>query len=358
MCLYPKLIINPKYKPNKKNNWTAPPIKDKRTMYVPVGCTKCMECIKQRARGWKLRLLEEIQQHGRTQKHFVTLTLSNEELTKLSTEIDEQGYERDNAIATLATRRFLERWRAKYGKSIKHWLVTELGHNGTENIHLHGIIFTDKPEEIAKIWKYGYVWVGSYVNEATVNYIIKYCTKIDLQHSQYKPKILTSPGIGAQYTHTPQARKHRFNPSGNTHEVYITRQGYKIALPAYYRNKLYTDEQREKLWIQKLEKKERWVDGSRISIAHGDQEYYNVLQYARLKNQRLGYGNDETDWSKSKYENDRRNMLHGQRTQPNLTNHQPLGNKTLDRPRKMDTNKQIENTRRWLQKMSNRTEQI
>ena len=29
-------------------------------------------------------------------------------------------------------------------KSVRHWLITELGHNGTENIHLHGIIWTNK----------------------------------------------------------------------------------------------------------------------------------------------------------------------------------------------------------------------
>ena len=84
--------------------------------------------------------------------------------------------------------------------------MTELGHNGTENIHLHGIIWTkEDAKKIRKQWKNGFVWLGNqnsygqitnYVNSKTVNYIIKYITKIDEQHKAYQPKILCSKGIG------------------------------------------------------------------------------------------------------------------------------------------------------------------
>ena len=46
---------NTKY---KKNRGEIPPIKDQRTVYVPVGCGVCIECKKQNARNWQLRLLE------------------------------------------------------------------------------------------------------------------------------------------------------------------------------------------------------------------------------------------------------------------------------------------------------------
>ena len=46
MCLYPKLIINPKYKVNKKNGGNIPPMIDERVKYVPIGCQKCIECKK------------------------------------------------------------------------------------------------------------------------------------------------------------------------------------------------------------------------------------------------------------------------------------------------------------------------
>ena len=51
MCLYPKLIKNKKYVPNKKNKGKVPTPPDERVLWVPVGCGKCIECMKQKARG-------------------------------------------------------------------------------------------------------------------------------------------------------------------------------------------------------------------------------------------------------------------------------------------------------------------
>ena len=185
MCLYPRIIKNRKYVANKKNKGIVPQAKDKRVLYVPVGCGNCMECKKQKSRQWQVRLEEEIRKNKNGK--FVTLTFSEESLTELGKEIKNlSGYELDNEIATKGTRRFLERWRKKYKKSVRHWLVTELGQTNTERIHLHGIIWTDEIEEISKIWKYGMITIGErryingkamngnstgFVNEQTIGYI-------------------------------------------------------------------------------------------------------------------------------------------------------------------------------------------
>ena len=66
-------------------------------------------------------------------------------------------WDTDNKAAAYAVRHWLERVRKKTKKSVKHWLITELGHKGTERIHLHGIIWT-KDSELIKKWGYGYVW--------------------------------------------------------------------------------------------------------------------------------------------------------------------------------------------------------
>jgi len=121
MCLYPKLIKNRKYVSNKKNGGNIPPVTDQRILLVPAGCGKCIECKKQKSREWQVRLQEEIRHNNKGK--FVTLTFSNESIKELAKEIKLEGYELDNEIATLATRRFLERWRKKYKKSVKHWLV-------------------------------------------------------------------------------------------------------------------------------------------------------------------------------------------------------------------------------------------
>lgn len=337
MCLYSKLVKNPKYKKNKKNGGIIPPLPlDRRILYVPIKCGKCMECKKAKANEWNVRMMEEL----KTSKNgiFVTLTFSNESIIELTKnkgsnyykrgkkkgqkkEVHKydnieslEGYELDNAIAAKATRLFLERWRKKYGdmKDIKHWLVTELGHNGTENIHLHGIIWTNKnPEEIRNIWKYGYVWLSSenqgFVNEQTINYITKYITKTDKIHKEYNPKILNSAGIGKNYTNTGNAEKNKYKP-GETNETYRDNKGMKRGLPIYWRNNIYTEEEREKLWIEKLNQNTRYVDGNKIDISKTEEQYYKALKYARKKNIELGYGDDSINWDRKKYENDRRNM--------------------------------------------------
>lgn len=312
MCLYPRLIKNRKYTVTKKNGGDVPIATDPRVLYVPVGCQKCIECKKQKGRQWSIRLQEEIRTD--TTGKFVTLTFSNESIKELidALEIKYEGYELDNEIATLATRRFLERWRKKYKKSVKHWLITELGqggkkHKGTENIHLHGIIFTDEKDEIEKLWKYGFVYIGKYVNEQTINYCVKYSTQIDELHPNYNAKILTSPGIGSNYTNRLDAKTNSYKP-GKTNENYRTRDGQEMNLPIYYRNKIYSEEEREKLWLEKLDKEERWILGNKVSTKNGPEQYYKELKYAQAKNKRLGYGDDTKDWEQYHYEQERRKI--------------------------------------------------
>ena len=198
MCLYPRLIQNRKYIKNKKNGGDIPPIMDRRVLMVPVGCGKCIECKKQRARNWQVRLQEDIRFNANSK--FVTLTFTEIELQKLDNEIKGlSGYDRDNEICRLAIRRYTERWRKKYGKTLRHWLVTELGQERTERVHIHGLVWTENVKDIKKIWKYGKVWIGDYVNAKTINYIVKYVNKADEKHKEYNSKIFVSKGIGKQY---------------------------------------------------------------------------------------------------------------------------------------------------------------
>lgn len=337
MCLFPKLMRNPKYKATKKNGGIIPPISDNRVTYVPIGCGNCIECTKQKQTQWKTRLLEDIKSN-KTGK-FITLTFSNQQLTYIiegkdtdgkiiSPPLKTEGYILDNQIATIAVRRFLERWRKRFKKSVRHWLITELGHNGTEHLHLHGILWTNEtPETIKELWKYGYIWPrksytknkpweGNFVSERTVNYIGKYITKKDLQHKTYKPVILCSKGIGANYIESHNCKNNKYIP-GETNETYTTKTGNKLGLPIYWRNKIYTDDEREKLWLEKLDKEVRWVMGEKIDISKGDEEYNKRRKYYQEKNKRLGYGNDEKDWDREKYEREARILKQKERMNNN-----------------------------------------
>lgn len=294
MCLHPRIMKNKKYLPNKKNNYKPPKITDERVKYVAVGCGNCIECMNQRKRNWQIRLHEEIK-NDNTGK-FVTLTFSEESITELTKAAKTTEA---NQIATLAVRRFLERWRKKHKKSVKHWLVTELGHKGTERIHLHGIIFTEKTEDIKTIWRYGNIWIGDYVNGKTINYIVKYMTKQDKTHKDFKGKVLCSKGLGRKYTKRTDAKNNKYKEK-NTNQNYRLPNGAKVPLPTYYRNKIYTEDEREKLWIELLEKEERYVLGQRIDVStiKGEKEYEQALKWAQSKNKRLGYGGIKRDIKK------------------------------------------------------------
>lgn len=292
MCLFPKLIKNPKYKITTKNNGNVPEIKDERVRYVPIGCGLCMECVNKKSSSWKIRLYEEIKTD--TKGLFVTLTFNDTSydylLKKTKLPKETHKYVKDNEVATLATRRFLERWRKKHKKSIKHWLITELGTENTERIHLHGILFTDHKEDIKKTWTYGYTYIGEYVNNKTINYITKYITKSNPKHKNYQPKILTTPGIGKNYINTPNAKRINKYKGRETDTTYRTREGTKLDLPIYYRNLLYTEEQREKLWLYKLDEGIRYVGGEKIN-AEDETTYVKLLQHYQRINEEIGYGN-------------------------------------------------------------------
>lgn len=347
MCLYPTLIRNRKYVPNKKNEGNPPEITDERTLYVPIGCGNCMECRKQKAREWQVRLSEELKTNKKA--YFITYTFSTEALQKhtaiVLTNIQEQrekltkclketqlnttlqkleyqsaGYGLDNAIATTAVRMYLERYRKHKGRSLRHWLVTELGHQRTEHLHLHGIIWTDDLELACKTWQNGFIWKGNnknnniqnYVNEQTINYIIKYVTKIDNDHRSYKPIILASPGIGRHFIDSTNAELRKYRDT-ETNETYKTRSGHKIALPIYYRNHLYTDEQREKLWLNKLDKGKRYILGTEIDVNTDLKNYMAALKAAQQRNKELGYGTNEKNWNATQYEQQHREMIQSKR---------------------------------------------
>lgn len=316
MCLYPKLIYNRKYLPNAKNGRNPPEVKDKRVLKVPVGCGNCIECKQKKARDWTVRLNEELRNSG--EGVFVSLTFSNEYYTTINEEIGDDiddWYERENETATIGVRRFLERYRKKHGVSCRHWLVTELGQKGTENVHVHGIIWAKK-EDIKKAWELnGFSYLGNECSERTINYIVKYISKVDEKHKLFKSKILCSKGIGQGYTLRSDALRNKFN-NKNTIETYSTRQGVKLALPIYYRNKLYTDEERERLWLNKLDQQKRYVRGTEIDVSteEGVQKYFEALQYQQKENTRLGYQGREIEWSIKKYELEKREVNFKKRT--------------------------------------------
>lgn len=297
MCLFPRFIKNPRYK-LAKGKYDFGAITDERAKYVPIGCGNCIECREQKSREWQTRLHEELKANEHA--YFITLTFSNEALQKL---MQENECEECNGVAAIAVRRFLERWRKKNGKSLRHWLITELGHENTERIHLHGILFPKEEltnETLTFFWQYGRTDIGKYCNARSINYIVKYVTKIDNDHKDYKPLILCSSGIGSKYVNKYTMKIHKY-AGKETNETYILPNGKKIALPVYYRNKFWSDSQRTQLWLNRLNEQKRYIRGLEIDISKDDAQYYDILKEQQRDNILLGYGSTDKKWEEKTY---------------------------------------------------------
>ena len=154
----------------------------------------------------------------------------------------------------------------------------------TRRIHLHGIFYAPNGITQFKLinilknnWIDGYCYNGKYCNEKTINYVSKYMTKKDMDNPEYTGKVLCSPGLGAGYIKRI-GKRHEWNEE-NTKEDYYTRQGTHIALPKYYKYKLFTEDQRERLWIYRENSGEKFVGNFKIKITDEEsEEYYNVLK--------------------------------------------------------------------------------
>ena len=100
------------------------------------------------------------------------------------------------------------------GVNIKHWIVTEKGHTNTRRIHIHGIFWHPNKAGLSyllnKCWTAGYSYQGKYVNDKTVNYIVKYITKPDLDNPEYKGIVLCSPGRGSNYINRQDAKRNKY----------------------------------------------------------------------------------------------------------------------------------------------------
>lgn len=263
-CLTPLTIENPKYRPNSKNNWTYDIPHDPRLRRIQVPCGKCVECRRRRASDWRFRMQQEYK-YNPDKFYFITMTFNDESLEALLKEApNEDGTYKD--MVTLAIRRFLERYRKQFKVSLRHLFVTELG-GEFDRIHIHGVIMGAKnsdikfhhrrhgipvyrSESLSEQWKYGFIYLEGCADKC-ISYILKYIMKQDSKHPDWKPLLLVSPGLGKGYVNDRNIAYHHSVPD---YVWYcLTNSGWKVAMPRYYKLKLFTDEEREARTLQLLD---------------------------------------------------------------------------------------------------------
>ena len=196
---------------------------------VTVPCGKCAACLSSRRESWTIRLLEEAKVF--LFNYFLTLTYSDENLPK-------------SGVSKRDFQLFMKRFRKRVASYLRFYVVGEYGTH-TFRPHYHLLLFS--PEEIdidivEEEWGKGHVWPGK-VEVRSVSYVAKYhVNRTDSPSGLSPPFCLMSKGIGRDYVSRMQ-EYHSESLMRNYYQLWEFRK----PLPRYYRDKLYSREEREEM---------------------------------------------------------------------------------------------------------------
>lgn len=264
----------------------------------PVPCGNCPYCLMTRAQGWAFRL---IKQHEVSEcAWFVTLTYSNETVPRTK-----EGFLTLNRkhVKDYCKRLRQAHHRSGHTTPIKYYFVGEYGSRSSRP-HYHAIIFNAGPDIIDSCWtssvsdsKHDRVKTGNVhidlVNPATICYTTKYLYKGRMvpafkADTRLKEFSNMSKGLGLNYLTDEIYRYHAADLS----RQYITLAGgVKCPLPRYFREKLYSKEEREQQAVlnafQKLLDFETNVKQSGLSREeYAHRERLRVIEQTRLLRRR------------------------------------------------------------------------
>lgn len=244
-CIIGRSVVNPRYKKIAPHRHYA--LYGHRYDYIiPVDCGRCINCLKKYLGNWSFRLQQEFNHLPRdviSNSFFVTLT------------IEPEFYTEKKPLLIKMVRRFLERVRKNYGRSVRHFLITERGEN-FGRYHFHGFLIDIPfpPNELYNLWHYGFADVvpldnSEYPLSQRISYITTYITKgkkskIDVIIAPEDfPLVLTSPGLGAAYADS----KRSFHHQNNTYIPFADNGSRLVRLPRYLRQKIFSESELKEL---------------------------------------------------------------------------------------------------------------
>ena len=98
---------------------------------------------------------------------------------------------------------------------------------------------------------------------------------------------MSSPGLGKiQFTEFS-----KFNEEKT--KEYVIYNSHKYGLPIYWRNLIYTEEERQKLWEYRLNENKRYILGAECK-ADDLKKFTKLNERARQFNKELKFGDDKT----------------------------------------------------------------
>lgn len=213
-------------------------------------CGRCPNCLKRRISGWSYRLMK--QEQISECSFFLTLTYDTKHVP-----ISKNGF---MSLDKTDLQKFFKRLRKlhekKYGKQspkISYYACGEYGGN-TNRPHYHLIMFNADSNLIDAAWSLDAKPIGGYhighTTEASVGYTLKYMckpTRIPMfaRDDRQKEFSLMSKGLGANYLTSQMIEYHK---ADLTQRMFIPLpDGKKIAMPRYYKLKIYTELERVKI---------------------------------------------------------------------------------------------------------------
>ncbi len=217
-----------------------------------VPCGKCLDCLRNKRNEWTFRVTEE-QRTSKTSK-FITLTYSDD---KVPTIIDEGKTTLDKTDLQKFIKKLRYHNSLIWPHQVRYYAVGEYG-TTTERPHYHLILFNVHQKVINKlndIWKKGMADIKN-ANPATIRYVTKYLiNKTGDYDIREKPFAIMSknPAIGYNYIN----RIGQYH--AKTKNLYVTiPDGNKLPIPRYYKDKLFSRDERAKLTeeLQFLQDKE------------------------------------------------------------------------------------------------------
>lgn len=223
--------------------------KDYRSDVVP--CGKCPACLRRRQAGWIFRLEQE--QLVSTSAAFLTLTYNNENLPYSASGLPNLNKKHHTGFIKRLRKQIHTHFTDENTQAIKYYSCGEYGTN-TNRPHYHSIIFNlpmdiiENPTLLDTTWQMGNTMLAV-CNTNTITYTTKYINKTlyhkkeptDDRENEFQ---LQSKGLGKSYLTDKTIKYYK-----NQKIPYLVKEdGKKGTMPRYYRDKLYTKQ--EKIAIQ------------------------------------------------------------------------------------------------------------
>lgn len=264
-------------------------MKDQTSEKFPVRCGKCHACLSARTAGWSFRLIKE----GEVSESalFVTLTYNTANVP-----ISPKGF---MTLRLSDIQKFFKRLRKNSGKKIRYYICGEYGGEKMRP-HYHIILFNCLPDDVNKAWSYekdgkrlaiGDVHFGD-VSGASIGYTLKYMQKekkIPLHANDDRKKEFAtfSKGLGANYLTNAMIQWHKRDLT----RTYVFHEGKKLPMPRYYKEKIYSEKERQIIgeYFKELEENKPELSPEEMHIK---MEFDKISQQRMFKNALKGRKNE------------------------------------------------------------------